>query len=80
MPRKTVLLDGQKTDCNNRNRPEDDAGQATIMGVITLFEQAMATKEDLKKQYTECKDISPERRAVIEKCLDDEAWKDYEVM
>ncbi|GJR92807.1 putative ribonuclease H-like domain-containing protein [Tanacetum coccineum] len=55
---------------------KDDAGQA----IITLFEQAMATKEDLKKQYTECKDISPERRAMIEKCLDDEAWKDYEVM
>ncbi|GJX78504.1 hypothetical protein Tco_0326653 [Tanacetum coccineum] len=59
---------------------EDDAArQEAIMGVITLFEQAMATKEDLKKQYAECKDILPERRVVIQKFLDDEAWRDYEV-
>ncbi|GKC10487.1 hypothetical protein Tco_1007269, partial [Tanacetum coccineum] len=38
---------------------EDDASrQKAIMGVITLFEQAMATKEDFRKQYAECKDIS----------------------
>nr|GEX62685.1 NAC domain-containing protein 86-like [Tanacetum cinerariifolium] len=35
-------------------------------------------KEDLRKQYAECKDISPERRAMIDKFLDDEAWIDYE--
>nr|GEV12070.1 retrovirus-related Pol polyprotein from transposon TNT 1-94 [Tanacetum cinerariifolium] len=40
---------------------EDDAArQEAIMGVITLFEQGMAAKEYLKKQYAECKDISPE--------------------
>ncbi|GJT57536.1 reverse transcriptase domain-containing protein [Tanacetum coccineum] len=39
----------------------DAARQEAIMGVITLFEQAMAAKEDLKKQYAKCKDISPER-------------------
>nr|GEW14881.1 hypothetical protein [Tanacetum cinerariifolium] len=55
---------------------EDDA--ARHEGVITLFEQEMAAKEDLRKQYSECKDISPERRSVIEKFLDNEAWKDYE--
>ncbi|GJU63913.1 hypothetical protein Tco_1245748 [Tanacetum coccineum] len=39
----------------------------------------MAAKEDLRKQYAECKDISQEKRPVIEKFLDDEAYKDYEV-
>ncbi|GKC59305.1 hypothetical protein Tco_1086903 [Tanacetum coccineum] len=58
---------------------EDDATrQEAIMGIITLFEQAMAVKEDLRKQDAECKDFSPERRALIEKFLDDEARKDYE--
>ncbi|GJU32522.1 hypothetical protein Tco_1176111 [Tanacetum coccineum] len=59
---------------------EDDAArQKAIIGVITLFEQAMVATEDLKKQYAKCEDISPKRRDVIEKFLDDEAWKDYEV-
>ncbi|GJT75108.1 hypothetical protein Tco_1041833 [Tanacetum coccineum] len=53
---------------------EDDAAhQEAIMDVITLFEQAMATKEDMRKRYAECKDISPERRVVLQKNLDDEA-------
>ncbi|GKB86098.1 hypothetical protein Tco_0958370 [Tanacetum coccineum] len=58
---------------------EDDvARREAIMGVITLFEQVMSAKEDLRKQYVECKDVLPERRALIENFLDDEAWKDYE--
>nr|GEW31870.1 hypothetical protein [Tanacetum cinerariifolium]GEX34370.1 hypothetical protein [Tanacetum cinerariifolium] len=36
-------------------------------------------KEDLRKQYAECKDISPKRRALIDRFLEDEAMKDYEV-
>ncbi|GJX76847.1 hypothetical protein Tco_1087929 [Tanacetum coccineum] len=53
---------------------EDDATcQEAIISIITLSEQAMAAKEDLMKQYVECKDVSPERRALIEKFLDDEA-------
>ncbi|GJT66929.1 hypothetical protein Tco_1018409 [Tanacetum coccineum] len=59
---------------------EDDAAhQEAIMDVITLFEQAMAAKEDMRKQYAECKDSSSERRALLQKNLDDEAWKDYQV-
>nr|GEW43506.1 hypothetical protein [Tanacetum cinerariifolium] len=55
---------------------DDAARHEAIIGVITLFEQEMSAKEDLRKQYAECKDILPERRAMIEKFLDDEAWKD----
>ncbi|GKD18762.1 hypothetical protein Tco_1207920, partial [Tanacetum coccineum] len=49
-----------------------------IIGVIKLFEQAKEAKEELRKQHAECKGISLERRALIDKCLDDEAWNDYE--
>nr|GEW98751.1 hypothetical protein [Tanacetum cinerariifolium]GEX44465.1 hypothetical protein [Tanacetum cinerariifolium] len=52
---------------------DEAARQEAIMGVITLFGQAREVKEDLRKQYAECKDISPERRALIDKILDDEA-------
>nr|GEY51397.1 hypothetical protein [Tanacetum cinerariifolium] len=48
------------------------------MGVIKLFEQARTAKEDLRKQYAKCKDVSLERCALIDKYLDDEACKDYE--
>ncbi|GJR33998.1 hypothetical protein Tco_1209682 [Tanacetum coccineum] len=47
---------------------EDDAArQEAIFGVITLFEQEIEAKEDMRKQYAECKDISPERRALLQK-------------
>nr|GEX66860.1 hypothetical protein [Tanacetum cinerariifolium] len=55
---------------------DDAARHEAIIGVITLFEQEMSAKEELRKQYAECKDTSPKRRAVIDKFLDDEAWKD----
>ncbi|GJW64324.1 hypothetical protein Tco_0116208 [Tanacetum coccineum] len=45
------------------------------MGVITLFEQSREAKEDLRKQYAECKDISLERCALIDKFVDDKPGK-----
>nr|GEW14880.1 nucleolar protein [Tanacetum cinerariifolium] len=36
---------------------DDAARHEAIIGVITLFEQEMSAKEDLRKQYAECKDI-----------------------
>ncbi|GJR44547.1 hypothetical protein Tco_1312650 [Tanacetum coccineum] len=32
----------------------------------------------MSKQYAECKEISLERHALLQKNLDDEAWKDYQ--
>ncbi|GJT54753.1 hypothetical protein Tco_0989807 [Tanacetum coccineum] len=57
----------------------DTARQETIFSVTTLFEQAKEANEDMRKQYAECKDISPERRVVLQKVLDDEAGKDYQI-
>ncbi|GJX35371.1 hypothetical protein Tco_0246928 [Tanacetum coccineum] len=63
-----------------RQCDEDDATrQEAIMGVITLFDQPRAAKEDLRKQYVECKDISLEKRDLIDIFFDDEAWKDHEL-
>nr|GEW43507.1 hypothetical protein CTI12_AA411730 [Tanacetum cinerariifolium] len=41
---------------------DDVARHKAISGIITLFEQEILAKEDLRKQYAECKDISPQRR------------------
>nr|GEY85088.1 retrovirus-related Pol polyprotein from transposon TNT 1-94 [Tanacetum cinerariifolium] len=64
-----------KKQCDKDNviRQED------IIDVTRLFEHARATKEDLRKYYVECKDIPQERRALIDKFLEDEARKDYEI-
>nr|GEU34899.1 RNA-directed DNA polymerase, eukaryota [Tanacetum cinerariifolium] len=45
---------------------------------MRLFVQARAAKEDLRKQYVKCKDISSQRHALIDKFLENEGWKDYE--
>ncbi|GJT73410.1 hypothetical protein Tco_1032696 [Tanacetum coccineum] len=62
------------------NNAENNIGKScacklsfAIIGVIKLFEQAMETKEELRKQYVERKDISLERCVLIGKFLDDEA-------
>nr|GFA28704.1 hypothetical protein [Tanacetum cinerariifolium] len=72
-------VDGIQAYVHKQCAEDDAARQEAIMGVITLFEQAMAAKENLKKQHAKCKDISPERRVEIENFLDDEVWIDYEV-
>ncbi|GJW93624.1 hypothetical protein Tco_0173296 [Tanacetum coccineum] len=75
-----VMTDPELKAYVQKQCDEDDAArQEAIMGVITLFGQEREAKEDLRKQYAECKDISLERRALIDKFLDDEAWKDSEV-
>ncbi|GKA27752.1 hypothetical protein Tco_0713920 [Tanacetum coccineum] len=58
---------------------DDAARQEVIIDVIKLFEQAREAKEDLRKQYAECKDTSQERRALIDKFWDEEGRKDFEI-
>ncbi|GKB79223.1 hypothetical protein Tco_0946118 [Tanacetum coccineum] len=57
----------------------DKVRYEAIFGVMKLFERAMAEKEGLRKQYAKCKDISPEGHVIIDKFLEDEMWKDYEL-
>ncbi|GJZ43898.1 hypothetical protein Tco_0591153 [Tanacetum coccineum] len=57
----------------------DKVRYEAIVGVMKLFEHAMAEKKGLRKQYAKCKDISPEGRVIIDKLLEDEMWKDYEL-
>ena len=55
---------------------EDDAAhQEAIIGVTRLFDQAYAAKQALRKEYAECKDISQERRGVIDKILNPKPQK-----
>ncbi|GKE41429.1 hypothetical protein Tco_1468713 [Tanacetum coccineum] len=44
----------------------DTIPQQLIIDVAVLFNKAMATKEDTRKAYKECKDISQEKLALID--------------
>ncbi|PWA48519.1 UDP-glucose 4-epimerase GalE [Artemisia annua] len=47
--------------------------------VYELFSNASNLKEDLRKQYANCNDISPEIRAVIQEFFREEGWKDSKI-
>ena len=55
---------------------DDTARKHALIEVINQFELAKALKKRLRQRYTECKDISAERKAVIDQFLNDEARKD----
>ena len=52
------------------------ARQQAIVEVIKQFELAKALKQRLRQRYVECKDISAERKSMIDQFLSDEAMKD----
>ncbi|GJV88873.1 hypothetical protein Tco_1532811 [Tanacetum coccineum] len=45
---------------------EDNARQQAIMNLVVQFENASVVKDDLRKAYEKCNDISQEKRALIE--------------
>nr|GEW87880.1 nucleotide-binding alpha-beta plait domain-containing protein [Tanacetum cinerariifolium] len=58
---------------------DDAARQEAIIAVSKLFNKEYHAKQALKEQYTECKDIPPEKRVVIQNFLKDESMKDLVV-
>nr|GEY39415.1 hypothetical protein [Tanacetum cinerariifolium] len=54
-----------KTYVQKQCDKDDAARREAIIGLINLLELAREAKEDLRKQYAGCKDISPERHALI---------------
>lgn len=58
---------------------DDKERQEAIVEVIKKFEIAKALKRHLRERYVECKDISEERKAVIDQFLYDEYRKDTAV-
>ncbi|GKB96303.1 hypothetical protein Tco_0982440 [Tanacetum coccineum] len=58
---------------------EDTICKEAIFDVTKLFEQARADKEDPREAYAKCKDVPQEKSVVIDKFLEDEDRKDYEI-
>nr|GEZ23989.1 hypothetical protein [Tanacetum cinerariifolium] len=52
---------------------------AVVMNLAVEFENASIAKDDLRKVYDECSDISKEKRASIDTYLKQESDKDYEI-
>ncbi|GKE06327.1 hypothetical protein Tco_1398345 [Tanacetum coccineum] len=58
---------------------EDKVRQLAIMNLAVEFENAIIAKDDMRKAYEECNDISEEKRALIDTFLKEESDKDYEM-
>ena len=52
---------------------EDSIRQQVIIDLVVKFDNASTTKDDLRKTYTECKDIPQEKLALIDTFLKDES-------
>nr|GFC04331.1 hypothetical protein [Tanacetum cinerariifolium] len=50
---------------------------AIVMNLAIEFENASIAKDELRKAYDECSDISEEKRASIDTYLKQESDKDY---
>ncbi|GJY80645.1 hypothetical protein Tco_0493396 [Tanacetum coccineum] len=58
---------------------EDKGRQNAILDLALQFENSCTTKDDLRKVYEKCNDISQESRALIDSFLKEGSDKDYEL-
>ncbi|GJW05418.1 hypothetical protein Tco_1564274 [Tanacetum coccineum] len=58
---------------------KDKARQKAIMDLAVQFDNACTTKDDLRKAYEKCNDISQESRDLIDTFLKQESDKNYEM-
>ncbi|GKA19308.1 hypothetical protein Tco_0699223 [Tanacetum coccineum] len=58
---------------------EDMVHQKAILDLSLQFENACTTKDDLRKAYEKCNDISQESRALIDTFLKEGSDKDYKL-
>nr|GEY08255.1 hypothetical protein [Tanacetum cinerariifolium] len=58
---------------------EDKSRQNTILDLALQFEKSCNAKDDLKKDYEKCNDISQESRVLINTFLKEGSNKDYEL-
>ncbi|GJZ69178.1 hypothetical protein Tco_0632728 [Tanacetum coccineum] len=58
---------------------EDKVRQLVIVNIAVEFENASIAKDDMRKAYDECSDITQEKRALIDTYLKQESDKDYEM-
>ncbi|GJS34285.1 GPCR kinase [Tanacetum coccineum] len=59
---------------------EDKGVQNAILNLALQFENSCTTKDDLRKAYEKCNDISQESRALIDTFLKEGSDKDYELI
>ncbi|GKA74003.1 hypothetical protein Tco_0780305 [Tanacetum coccineum] len=58
---------------------EDNGRQNAILDLALQFETSCTAKDDLRKAYEKCNDISQESRALIDSFLKEGSDKDYEL-
>ncbi|GKF93018.1 hypothetical protein Tco_0279737, partial [Tanacetum coccineum] len=58
---------------------EDNGRQNAILDLALQFENSYTAKDDLRKAYEKCNDISQESRALINSFLKEGSDKDYEL-
>nr|GEZ82626.1 hypothetical protein [Tanacetum cinerariifolium] len=58
---------------------EDKVHQKAVLDLALQFENSCTAKDDLKKAYEKCIDISQESRALIDAFLKEGSDKDYEL-
>ncbi|GJW23363.1 hypothetical protein Tco_0033985 [Tanacetum coccineum] len=58
---------------------EDNGRQNAILDLALQFENSYTAKDDLRKAYEKCNDISQDSRALINSFLKEGADKDYEL-
>ncbi|GJS61406.1 hypothetical protein Tco_0656190 [Tanacetum coccineum] len=58
---------------------EDKGRQNAILDLTLQFENSCTAKDDLRKAYEKCNDISQESRALIDTFLKEGSDKDYEL-
>ncbi|GKC00854.1 hypothetical protein Tco_0986990 [Tanacetum coccineum] len=58
---------------------EDNGRQNAILDLALQFENSYTAKDDLRKAYEKCNDISQESRALIDSFLKECSDKDYEL-
>ncbi|GKC41125.1 hypothetical protein Tco_1058847 [Tanacetum coccineum] len=58
---------------------EDNGRQNAILDLALQFKNSCTTKDDLRKAYEKCNDISQESRALIDTFLKEGSDKDYEL-
>ncbi|GJT35992.1 hypothetical protein Tco_0926411 [Tanacetum coccineum] len=58
---------------------EDNGRQNAILNLALQFKNSCTAKDDLRKAYEKCNDISQENRALIDSFLKEGSDKDYEL-
>ncbi|GJU19004.1 hypothetical protein Tco_1146970 [Tanacetum coccineum] len=74
-----LYTDSEVEDLVQKLIDEDKGRQNAILDLALQFENSCTAKDDLRKAYEKCNDISQESRALIDTFLKEGSDKDYEL-